>query len=150
MEQMPKPNYIDSISKIIAALVAAGGFVWGIIEFQQRQYFNETQEFRRQLWESRLLTYNKLQEVTGLIIVMRNDPKIIDSLTVEFDRLYYSAMILVEDTVVEAKMVVLAEAISDFREGVKSEMYLKKKQIELMRELSISLKKRQELLFDEK
>ena len=147
---MPKPNYIDSISKIIAALVAAGGFVWGIIEFQQRQYFNETQEFRRQLWESRLLTYNKLQEVTGLIIVMRNDPKIIDSLTVEFDRLYYSAMILVEDTVVEAKMVVLAEAISDFREGVKSEMYLKKKQIELMRELSISLKKRQELLFDEK
>ncbi len=149
---MEKPsiwNYVDSISKIVAALVASGGFVWGIIEFQQRQLFNETHEYRRRLWEKRLETYTKLQEVTGMIIVKRNDSKALDTLENRFDQLYYSSMIMAEDTLVEAKMVELAEAIRDFRAGIKKDAYLKKKQIELMRELSISQKKRQKLLFDE-
>lgn len=149
MERQSTPNYIDSISKVVATLIAVGGFIWGIIEFQQRQLYNETHEFRRRLWENRLETYTRLQDVTGLIIVKRNDSKALDSLQSEFDRLYYSAMIIVEDQRVEAKMVELSEALRDFKDGVKKESFLKKKQIELMRELSISLKRKQNLLFDE-
>ena len=145
-------NYIDSFSKIVASLVAAGGFVWGVVEFQQRQFFNETHEFRRRLWERKLETYTNLQNISGNIIIHRNNPELLDSLQVEFDRLYYSEMLMVEDSLVEAKVIGYREALNDFIEGVKGEKgehFLKKKQIEMMRELSTSLKRKQELLFDE-
>jgi len=143
-------NYIDGISKILTALIAVGGFIWGIIEFQQRQLYNETYEFRYKLWEQKLKTYTELRNVSGDIIVYRNDSKKLDSLQAVFDRLYYSAMIMVEDTAVEEKVIDYREALSDFRDDIKSENYLKKKQIEMIRELSSSIKKRQKLLFDEK
>lgn len=142
-------SYIESISMIIASLVAAGGFVWGIIEFQQRQFFNETHEFRRKIWERKLETYTELQNISGNIIIYRNKPEILDSLLVEFEHLYYSAMIMVEDSLVESKVIAYREALNDFKEGIKGEQFLKKKQIEMMRELSSSLKRKQKLLFDE-
>lgn len=147
---MNSTSIIDNLTKIVSSLVLAGGFIWGIMEFQHRQHFNETNELRMKLWEKKLETYSKLQNISGEIIINRNEEAKLDSLQLEFDRLYYSTMILVEDTLVEAKVIKYREALNDFQEGVKGEQYLKAKQIEMIKELSSSLKKRQELLFDEK
>ncbi|THH34347.1 hypothetical protein [Neolewinella litorea] len=140
---------VDAISKIVAALIAAGGFIWGIIEFQQRQFFNETHEFRWRLWEERLKVYTDLQQVSADIIIFRNDSIALDSLEEKLDRLYYSALVVVEDPEVEAKVIEYRESLNDFRQGIKDSHFLKRKQIDMMKGLSASLKKRQQLLFDD-
>ncbi len=143
------PNFIDIFSKLITALVAAGGFIWGIIKFQEEQRFNETHEFRIRLWEKKLQTYSKLVDVTGNIIISRNDSESLDSLENEFDLLYYSSMIMVEDENVESKMIHFKEALSDFRNEIKKEQYLKRKQIHLIEAVKESLRAGQKLILDE-
>ncbi len=140
--------YVDNVSKILTALIAAGGFVWGIIAFQYEQRTNETLEFRRKLWEKRLETYNKLSDVIGELIIKRSDQQAFDSLQNRFEFLYYSAMVVVEDSLVEQKMVSFLTAINDFKLRRKSEIHLKTKALQLMRDISTSLKKKQDLLYD--
>lgn len=140
---------IDNATKIISSIITVGGFIWGIITFQTEQRVNETLEFRRKLWEKRLDTYNKLSEITGKLIVYRNNEQAFDSLQERFDFLYYSSMVMVEDTLVEDRMISFSNAIKDYKEKRKTEIHLKFKAIELMKEMSKSLKKKQELLFYE-
>lgn len=149
MEKQEKPNYLEIGTKIVTAVVALGGLIWGIVEFQKNQEFNETHELRKKLWDERFETYAKVQAVTGMIIVKKNDPKALDSLKNEFDLLYYSTMVTVEDSTVEDKMIEFANAFDDFRQGIKKDSFLKKKQIELMRAIANSQKKNQDLLTNE-
>src|SRR5688572_21256493 len=64
---------LDSFLKIISALIAAGGFVFGIITFQAQQKNIQTENFKMKLWERKLTTYNELADIAGNIVIFRND-----------------------------------------------------------------------------
>lgn len=143
-KELPKGVSLDSILKIISALIAAAGFVFGIVTFQAQQRNIQTESFKMKLWERKLSTYNELAEIAGNIVIFRNDSLALDSLVDKFDKVYYSSLILVQDDSVEVKVRAYKEALADYRQGYKSILYLKKCQIYLMQAIGNSLKKTQD------
>ncbi len=137
---------IDLLAKVIPSLVAVAGVIVGVWQFHAKQQQEETLEFRRKLWEQRMNTYSRLSETTGAIIIYRNDATALDSLSKTFQRMYYAAMPMVQDEAVEQKLIDFNLALIDFLEKKKDEQYLKSKQIQLMKELGVSLKRTSEIL----
>ena len=142
--ESPKGLSLDSILKITSSLIAAAGFVFGIVTFQTQQKNIQTESFKMKLWERKLSTYNELADIAGNIVIFRSDSLALDSLVDKFDKVYYSSLILVQDDSVEVKVRAYKEALADYRQGYKSILYLKKSQIYLMQAISNSLKKTQD------
>jgi hypothetical protein len=135
---------IDNMLKIVTALITAGGFIFGIITFQAQQKNIQTENFKMKLWEKKLDIYTSLSDIAGNIIIFRNDSLALDSLIEKFDKIYYSSIILVQDDSVEANIRTYKDALSDYRQGFKSILYLKEHQVCLMRAIGQSLKQTQD------
>jgi len=128
---------MESILKIVSTLIAVSGFIFGIFTFQTQQRTTQTQNFKMKLWERKLEVYNQLAGITGDIIIYRNDSLALDSLADKFDKIYYSSLILVQNDSVEAKVRVYKDALADYRQNIKSILYLKEKQVALMKKTNL-------------
>jgi hypothetical protein len=117
---------------------------WRIITFQVQQRTTQTQNFKMRLWEKKLEVYNELADISGDIIIYRNDSLALDTMVEKFDKIYYSSLILVQNDSVEAKVRKYKDALADYRQGIKSILYLKHKQVELMRKIGEALKENQD------
>ncbi|HRH50457.1 MAG TPA: hypothetical protein PLP23_16990 [Panacibacter sp.] len=138
-----KPS-TETIIKIITTLIAVCGFIFGIYTFQVQQRTTQTQDFKMRLWEKKLEVYDQLAGVTGDIIIFRNDSLALDSLVEKFDKIYYSSLILVQNDSVEAKVRMYKDALADYRQNIKSILYLKTKQVILMKKIGEALKETQD------
>ena len=71
--------------------------------------------FRRQLWQERLTTYQKIAESVGAIVANIDDKGELKKNVAQFTALYWGVMIFVEDKQVEQAMIAFAEAIRDYQ-----------------------------------
>jgi hypothetical protein len=140
----PKNMSLESVLKVMTALITAGGFIFGIITFQAQQKNIQTESFKMKLWEKKLNVYSTLSDIAGNIIVFRNDSLALDSLGDEFDKIYYSSLILIDDSSVEKSIRLYKDDLSDYRREFISIIELKKSQIRLMRSFGRSLKQLQD------
>jgi hypothetical protein len=147
IDEKRKQNNIVNLEnslKVLTALITAAGFIFGIITFQAQQKNIQTENFKMKLWEKKLNIYTDLSDIAGNIIIYRNDSLSLDSLIDKFDKIYYSSIILVQDDSVEASIRSYKDALSDYRQEIKSIIYLKKHQVSLMHALGRSLKQTQD------
>jgi hypothetical protein len=142
--EVTKRKSFENAIKIIPTLIAVAGFIFGIYTFQAQQRTTQTQAFKIKLWDKKLEVYSQLVAVSGDIIIYRNDTTALDSLIDKFDKIYYSSLILVQNDSVEHNVRLYKDALADFREGIKSILFLKEKQINLMRKIGEALKENQD------
>lgn len=143
-KEAAKEKWHEKGIKIIPAVIAVPGFLFGIYTFQAQQRTTQTQGFKIKLWDKKLDVYNQLVGVAGDIIIYRNDTTALDSLTEKFDKIYYSSLILVQNDSVEHSVRLYKDALADYREGIKSILFLKDKQISLKRKIGQALKVNQD------
>jgi hypothetical protein len=130
--------------KLVSTFIAVAGFIFGIYTFKAQENVTQTQSFKMKLWEKKLDIYSSLANITGDIIINRNDSLALDSLQDKFDKIYYSSLIMVQNDSVEYKVRVYKDALSDYRQGIKSILFLKVKQIELIKSIGVALKEKQD------
>ncbi|MNE14511.1 hypothetical protein D3C80_1073920 [compost metagenome] len=107
----------DLILKIIGSILTAAGIIIGLWQFTEGQKQNVKIEFERRMWEKKLNTYDELAKVTGDILIHAKDTLVFDSLFLEFDRLYYTKMVLAESDSVEKLMIRTRDELKNFRKG---------------------------------
>lgn len=134
----------ESMLKLVSTFIAVAGFIFGIYTFKSQEKVTQTQSFKMKLWDKKLDVYSSLANVAGDIIINRKDSLALDSLQDKFDKIYYSSLILVQNDSVEFRVRVYKDALSDYRQGIKSILYLKVKQIELMKTIGFALKEKQD------
>ena len=130
---------IESITKIIAPILTLPGIVVGLWQFNYGQRQNEKIEFKRRMWEKELNTYDELAKITGEILIHAEDSVKFDSLRMEFDRLYYTTMVLSENDSVSELMINTKRELKDFKDGESSHLRLEQRVMLLMDACRLSL-----------
>lgn len=139
-------DYVEIVIKMMSTLLAIAGVIFGVYKFNSEQRQNETHVFKVRLWERKLDTYSLLSRVTGDIIVVGKNHALFDSLVFEYSKLYFSSLPLVQDSLVEEKLIDFDLALTDYKNDIKDLAYLKKKQYRLMQRLGISIQQLNEII----
>ena len=109
---MAEPSRIDSGLKLMSAALAAGAFLWGVIQYTTTR----REEFRRHFWDQQFALY---QEATGAAAEIAMAPHI-DSVKAARQRfwvLYWGKLSMVEHPEVERAMIAFGQKLSECESG---------------------------------
>jgi len=135
---------------IVAPILTVAGIlvgVWTFIEGEQNRTRLEYEmlarqsavDFQRTLWKEQLDTYREISKLAGQIAAHDGDSARFKQLVNEFHTLYWGTMILIEDVLVEEKLVEFNVEIRDYLTGRSQPERLKtraKRLVEACRESS--------------
>jgi hypothetical protein len=123
-KEKPWYHIVSQMVPIITALVAVGGFLWGVLQYRDQQMKNrETseREFMKPWLESQREIY--FQALSAATAVANSDePKKRKQATEEFWRLYQGKMIMVETKKVSGAMVHFGHCLDSTDTCDRSEM----------------------------
>jgi hypothetical protein len=105
---------IDTVIKITAPILTFLGLIIGIGEFNLQQSNNNKLEFKRRMWDKRFEAYSSLSDIISSIIIEK-DTKSLDSLSRNFEKLYWGKLPLFSDPIV-------LSALSDFRNALRDKL----------------------------
>jgi hypothetical protein len=145
----PKNEAFELFLKGVGPLLTATGLLIGVWQFNKQQGFNDAQEFKRKVWEKRLNAYTDIGNLTAQIATHTHDTLAMDSLTNQFEQLYWGKMPLIEEAAVEEAMKKFSEELNDFRNKESDAKRLKKRGYELMKTCQESLHHSWKTLSDE-
>lgn len=135
---------------IVAPVLTVAGIlvgVWSFIEGDKNKTRLEYKllaqqsaiNFQRELWKEQLNTYKEISKLAGQIAAHDGNANQFKKLVSQFRTLYWGLMILIEDKLVEEKLIEFNTEIRDFLAGRSNENRLKgraKKLVEACRESS--------------
>ena len=112
---MAEASRIDSGLKLMSAALAAGAFLWGVIQYTTTR----REEFRRHFWDQQFALY---QEAAGAAAEIAMAPHI-DSVKAARQRfwvLYWGKLSMVEHPEVERAMIEFGNKLSECESGADS------------------------------
>ena len=130
---------VESATKIVGSILTLIGIIVGLWEFNDGQRQNEKMEFKRKMFEKELNTYDELAKITGEIVTAANDSIKFDSLRMQFDRLYYTKMVLSESDSVSSLMIDTRNEFLDYMNHESTLLKVKKRVVLLMEQCKLSL-----------
>ena len=114
-----KPWY-EILLLFVNAIIPITAICIGLIQFNKKQEFNKTVEFKRSIWSKQLDSYTQIAELAGKI-ASENDITKFRELANEFESQYWGKMILFEDSIVVGAMKAVRKEIDDKKNGIKDE-----------------------------
>jgi|GEM_PF-7126114 len=130
----------EVIARIVGIVTTVAGIIIGVWQFNSGQRQNEKMEFKRRMLEKEINTYENLAKVTGEILVHANDSMKMDSLRLEFDRLYYTSMVMTETDSVSYLMIKTRNELLDYQNHESNIKRVKQRIIHLMDACKASLR----------
>jgi hypothetical protein len=134
-----KTDWLEVALKVVTPLLTVAGLFIGVWQFNRQQGFNDSQEFKRKIWERRLDAYTEIGNLTASLVTSTGDTARFDSLTHRFEQLYWGRMPLIEDQTVEEAMRKFNAELYDFKNRDSDLNRLKGRGYELMKACQQSL-----------
>ena len=130
---------IELITKIVGPIIPLIAIIAGLWQFNAGQEANYKMEFNRKMFERTLTTYDELAKITGEIVMSAEDTLKFDSLRMQFDRLYYTKMVLAENDTVGSLMIDTRNELLDYRNNESDLNKVKRRVLFLMDQIKRSL-----------
>lgn len=130
---------IEWVTKIVGPIIPLIAIIAGLWQFNAGQEGNYRMEFNRRMFERKLNTYDELAKITGEIVMAADDTLKFDSLRMQFDRLYYTRMVLSENDTVSSLMIDTRNELLDYRNNESDIIRVKKRVLFLMDKIKGSL-----------
>lgn len=142
----------DATLGVVTPLVTIAALLLGVWQFNrgeqnktklEHQLLSErdTLEYRRKLFEERLLGYRTLADLVGRIAAHENKDKKLQELTESFLAQYWGLVILTEDKEVEKSMILFHDELVDYQNNRSNSVRIKVRADELVKACRASLER---------
>jgi hypothetical protein len=133
---------IDILIKILTPIITIAGLLIGIWQFNVEQADKDKLEFKRRVWEKQLDAYTNIATITSKIVTENN--KIAkDSLSREFEQLYWGKLPLFDDNSIQLSLKQFHDLLNDEENNIKDmndEYILKEAAYRLIKNCQASLR----------
>lgn len=131
----------DLLVKIIGVFITLLTIVIGLVQYLDKQSYENAMEFKRVMWQKQLSTYTQACKYAGLIATNPLDKDFNENIK-NFGALYWGEMIMVEDSLVVKAMKEFYFATIDYSStDPQSHMKLKFKAEQLAQACRVSSRK---------
>lgn len=122
----------DSIS-LLGEILAFAGFLFAAFKYSQEK----KREFQKRFFEEQLKVYNEAVDCASIISIYNKESDEYKKATMDFRRLFWGKMCVIEDKEVEARMAQFNEALRLYENQLSSESQTAIKN--LLRDLTLAL-----------
>lgn len=118
--------------KLLPTILTVVGILIGVWKFNTEMRHRDEDAFRRNIWEKRLQVYEKLGEATANVVNDTSDSLKFNESIAEFNTLYWGVLPMIQDTIVEQKIIVFNSYIRYYKRGENTSDELRQKGYQLM------------------